>query len=103
MRYRTYAEYLAHPMFLDSVKAARKRAGGHCERCRMELPTEPHHIRYCRWGDFDPPGNLEMLCRTCHEDAHRCAECGRINLKAREIKMGAKTCEGCRLEKMTKR
>lgn len=90
--YKTYREYLAHPEFLRVVSQCRKRAGGKCERCGNEKPTEPHHFKYCKWGEFDEPENLQMLCRECHEEAHRCINCGKISLKAKHIKQGLKTC-----------
>ena len=95
MNYSNYAEYLRHPAFLESVASARKRAAGKCERCDRETKTEPHHIAYCKWGRFDPPENLKMLCRECHEDAHRCQKCGNVNLKAWHIKNGLDVCFNC--------
>lgn len=92
MSYRNYGEYLKHPVFLKSVDEARLRAGGVCEQCRAAARTEPHHLRYCRWGDFDPPENLIMLCRSCHTEAHRCRRCGQIALKAHHIKRGLFVC-----------
>jgi hypothetical protein len=98
MSYSTYSEYLAHPRFRKSVKAAQERSGGICEfesngrlRCRNRA-TDPHHIKYCKWGEFDPAENLIMLCRECHEEAHRCDKCGNVTLKAQHIKRGVKTC-----------
>lgn len=91
-KYATYSEYLAHPLFRASVTCARERANGKCEGCGRECATEPHHLRYCRWGEFDPPENLKMLCRACHENAHRCSKCGRVTLKAWHIKRGITAC-----------
>jgi hypothetical protein len=95
MSYSNYSEYLRHPRFLESVSVARKRAGKKCEHCGLESKTEPHHVAYCRWGDFDPPENLAMLCRSCHELAHTCEHCGEIKLKAAHIKRGVKICDQC--------
>jgi hypothetical protein len=96
MSYSNYAEYLAHPRFRESVNAARERSGGKCEQCHRTAFADPHHIRYCQWGEFDPPENLIMLCRECHENAHRCDKCQKVNLKARHIKTGIKVCDFCR-------
>jgi hypothetical protein len=96
MSYSTYAEYLAHPKFRRSVALAARRANGSCEHCLLITETEPHHVRYCAWGDFDPPENLVMLCRACHEDAHRCASCARVRLKAKHIKERSVICDDCR-------
>lgn len=95
MSYSNYAEYLSHPRFRESVKAARERSGGKCEQCQKTAYADPHHIRYCRWGDFDPPENLIMLCRECHENAHRCSSCRRVALKARHIKNNTTLCDQC--------
>lgn len=95
MSYRNYDEYLSHPDFLRSVGEARRRSEDKCESCGEAKQTEPHHLRYCKWGDFDPPENLMMLCRSCHEDAHRCQRCGEIALKAYHIKRGIGVCDSC--------
>ena len=68
--YRTYAEYLRHPRFLQVRKAAFDRAGGRCERCRGRPPSEPHHLRYPPWGAFDIPTTLIAVCHRCHCDIH---------------------------------
>ena len=98
MSYSTYSEYLRHPVFLQSVAKALDRAGGVCEGCGLEARTEPHHVRYCPWGQFDPPENLKLLCRTCHEDAHRCVDCGRVALKSAHIKAKSQQCDACKAE-----
>jgi len=95
MNYFSYEEYLRHPRFLAAVFQAGIRADGRCEECGIRAKLDPHHIRYCRWGEFDPPENLRMLCRKCHEDAHRCDKCGEISLKAKHIKQHLTTCDKC--------
>lgn len=92
MSYTNYSEYLRHPEFLASVEKARARSGGKCEQCGCSRITEPHHVAYCAWGEFDPPENLRMLCRPCHEKAHTCQACGKLTLKARHIKRGLRVC-----------
>ncbi len=37
-----------------------------------------------------------MLCRECHEDAHRCESCNQIQLKAKHIKSQTKICDQCK-------
>lgn len=95
MRYATYAEYLRLPEFRAIVAAVHERSGGTCEQCRSAAATEPHHVRYCRWGDVDTAENLIHLCHACHEAAHRCQSCGRVALKARQIKEGSDVCQSC--------
>lgn len=68
--YRTYAEYLRHPKFLEVRTVVFERAGGRCERCGLRPPTEPHHLRYPPWGTFDVPENLIAICHGCHCDIH---------------------------------
>lgn len=87
MTYRTYAEYLATPQFTESCRLVRIRSRGRCEnevlehdglqRCQ-NLASDVHHVRYCKWGQFDPPENLLHVCRKCHEELHTCPGCGRI-------------------------
>lgn len=98
--YKTYKEYLSHPSFKLSVAIARKRAAGRCEYIdpdnichhypdgkpcgKTGVNLTPHHIYYCKWGEFDPPENLLMVCRECHEKAHTCYICGEI-VKGKEV------------------
>lgn len=105
--YSNYEEYLRHPLFLRSVEAARTRAGGRCEndvgwyndgpiRCKRAA-IDPHHTRYCKWGRFDPPENLLMVCRQCHEKLHTCSECGEI-IKGKELEEMLDR-DGCRMHR----
>lgn len=68
--YRTYAEYLKHPRFLEIRAEVFRRAAGLCERCKQRPPTEPHHLRYPPWGAFDVPANMLAVCHPCHCDIH---------------------------------
>jgi len=68
--YRTYREYLKHPKFLEIRAQVFTRAHGTCERCRRRRATEPHHLRYPRWGTFDVPENMIAVCHACHCDIH---------------------------------
>lgn len=64
--YRTYAEYLRHPVFRACVKARLMICGGKCEKCETETKLEPHHVLYPAWGAFDTPSNIRMICHACH-------------------------------------
>ncbi len=68
--YSTYAEYLRHPKFRAIRSEVFKRAGGICERCKLRPPTEPHHLKYPPWGEFDVPANLLAVCHQCHCKIH---------------------------------
>jgi len=92
MSYSNYGEYLSHPIFLAAVESAKQRSRCLCEKCGSKTKTEPHHIRYCKWGEFDPPENLLMLCRECHTNEHTCQKCGRVTLKASHIKLNTREC-----------
>jgi hypothetical protein len=67
-----------------------------CEQCHASSGIDFHHVRYCKWGEFDPPDNILLLCRDCHETAHTCDSCGNVNLKAFEIKRNVSICVECR-------
>jgi len=95
MSYATYKEYLATDQFRWACGIVDERSGGQCEHCRVGQATEFHHVRYCKWGQYDPPENLEHLCRACHCDKHRCQKCGEVALKAKQIKAEIAICEGC--------
>jgi hypothetical protein len=96
MSYQTYSEYLKTPEFIATVAAVRSRAKGVCEDCKKAVGVDPHHVRYCKWGQFDPPENLLLLCRRCHERRHTCQRCGFVALKAKHIKAGLSVCDQCK-------
>jgi hypothetical protein len=68
--YRSYREYLRHPRFLAIRAQVFQRAAGRCEQCGVNAPTEPHHLRYPPWGEFDVPQNMLAVCHRCHCDYH---------------------------------
>lgn len=96
--YSTYQEYLNTPEFRYAVQAARRRACDVCEDCNEQPAKHPHHLRYCRWGEFDTADNLVMLCARCHAIRHTCIQCGRVSLKAKHIKAGRRACDHCKGE-----
>lgn len=103
MTYSSYSEYLRHPRFRAVVNEVFRRCGGRCEndvlvngdwvRCGRKA-TEPHHTKYCKWGEFDPPENLMAVCHECHCELHTCDTCGGW-LKAEAIKAGRTCCYSC--------
>lgn len=92
--YTSYKEYLNHPLFRKTCDSVKERSRGYCERC-SGIAVDFHHIKYCKWGQFDPPENLEHLCRKCHDLAHRCTQCGGRTASL-EIKLGTTLCSTCR-------
>jgi hypothetical protein len=98
MSYKSYSEYLSHPTFRAVCDVVKQRSGGTGGICETEgcnsQGVDMHHVRYCKWGEFDTPENLLHLCRECHEDAHTCRSCGGI-LKAEAIKADRDVCFDC--------
>ena len=71
--YRTYSEYLLHPVFRAARWIAMRRTQGLCA-CGHEA-TEVHHANgYPPWGMFDVPGNLTPICHVCHSKFHEKAD-----------------------------
>lgn len=68
--YRSYEEYLRHPIFRACVKARIRMCGGLCEDCGDTGLLQPHHEKYPAWGSFDTPSNIRMLCHECHCRRH---------------------------------
>lgn len=74
-------EYFTHyiePLWRDNAtKMALKWAGYKCEECGSNEKLEVHHIE--KLGESEPrwnspknrQDNLKVLCRSCHENAHR--------------------------------
>ena len=96
MSYSSYAEYLRTPTLMAVKKQVAERSCGQCELCGRSPATEYHHVRYCAWGQYDPPENLLHVCHDCHCDCHRCRICRQVELKAYEIKRKLKVCRTCR-------
>ena len=63
--YKTYSEYLRHPVFLAARTVAMRLSDGRCVDCGAAA-TEVHHVRYPPWGTFDVPSNLRPVCHACH-------------------------------------
>jgi hypothetical protein len=65
VQYRTYPEYLQHPVFRAARAVAMRRAGGRCA-CGAIATEVHHHHGYPPWGMFDVPSNLRPICHQCH-------------------------------------
>ena len=69
--YRSYNEYLRHPLFLRVKRVVIARAHGLCEYHGCGKPyTEVHHLVYPPWGTFDVPENMIAICHACHSRIH---------------------------------
>ncbi len=67
MYFRSYREYLRHPVFRIVRQIAMEAAGYRCQRCRRACATEVHHHDgYPPWGTFDVPSKLMPVCHQCH-------------------------------------
>ena len=47
--------------------------GFKCERCGSKKDLQVHHKTYKRKG-HELPGDVELLCKTCHEKEHGLAK-----------------------------
>lgn len=47
-----------------------KKAVGGCEKCKKDLPLEPHRIKRGYAGGEYVPRNIMMLCNKCHKSMH---------------------------------
>ena len=70
LSYDTYEEYLRTPEFRAVRAQVMARAQGVCERCGRRQATEPHHLRYPKWGTLDVPENMIAVCHECHCELH---------------------------------
>lgn len=51
-------------------KQVLRRACWRCETCGRRAPLDVHHLTYERFGR-ELLGDLQALCRECHDEAHR--------------------------------
>ena len=61
----TYRDYLKSPHWKRTSARAKARAGYRCQRCGKRFTLQTHHKTYKRIGR-ERPGDLLVLCRTCH-------------------------------------
>ena len=64
-----YERYLRSARWRNTRIDLMKMRGKRCEDCgRAALSLEVHHLNYDRFG-CELPGDLEVLCHTCHRAA----------------------------------
>jgi tetratricopeptide (TPR) repeat protein len=66
----TYDEFLQSTRWKDIRDVALARANWRCENCESSLSLEVHHRSYDRFGGAETRDDLEVLCRSCHEETH---------------------------------
>lgn len=67
-RYR-YQRYLRSERWRVLRKQVLRRAGWRCECCGRRGPLDVHHLTYERFGR-ESMGDLQALCRDCHDGVH---------------------------------
>jgi 5-methylcytosine-specific restriction endonuclease McrA len=71
--YDAYRRYLRSGHWRRLRARVRSRARDRCERCGAErgrgVVVEVHHLTYERLGQ-ERDGDLQLLCQSCHADAH---------------------------------
>ena len=71
-----YRRYLRSERWRMLRKQVLRRAGWRCECCGRCGPLDVHHLTYERFGR-ESMGDLQALCRDCHDEAHGKAVRGR--------------------------
>ena len=64
-----YYTYISSPEWRTKANAAKQRAGNRCQVCNRpstEIQLDAHHRTYERLG-HEPPEDITVLCRGCHE------------------------------------
>jgi len=65
----TYEAYIASAAWQTKRRAALKAAGRRCQICNSPKRLDVHHRTYKRFGQ-ERPGDLTVLCRSCHDLYH---------------------------------
>jgi len=68
-RRAAYQIYLRSPEWSARKAQAIRSAGHRCQLCNSPLALEVHHRTYERFGQ-ERPGDLTVLCHTCHQLFH---------------------------------
>jgi 5-methylcytosine-specific restriction endonuclease McrA len=68
-----YHRYLASRAWWLKRQAVMKRAGGKCEKCKINPATAVHHLSYLRvYNEYLT--DLQAICQQCHEREHAIGE-----------------------------
>lgn len=68
-RKERYDMYLASPEWKERRKRAIDRAEHRCQVCNSKNHLDAHHRTYARF-EHENPGDLTVLCRSCHKLFH---------------------------------
>ena len=69
MKPQTYKAYLQSDEWKAKRTAVRRRARGWCERCKVRVRVDVHHLTYANVGN-EPLTDLIGVCRGCHRFLH---------------------------------
>lgn len=64
-----YDEYMLSEEWAKVSEEAKERAGYCCQLCNSSYYLQVHHRTYENIG-HELPGDLTVLCRTCHQEYH---------------------------------
>lgn len=65
------AERLVASHWREVCKIVSRRQGFRCLHCARLVGLSHHHIKFRSHGRSDDPSNVEALCESCHEKAHK--------------------------------
>ena len=69
-RGNAYSLYIASSEWKGLASRIRFQRGNRCESCGTNrTKLDVHHLTYARLG-HEKPGDLQVLCRNCHETKH---------------------------------
>lgn len=65
-----YARYMQSETWRDLRTLMLDIYGHRCAICSSPDELQVHHLTYDRFGGDELLTDLQVLCKTCHEDAH---------------------------------
>ena len=69
VRSTVYTQTMESPAWRRRRALALRRSGHRCQRCGTAVQLDVHHVTYTRLG-HERPGDLRVLCRSCHDREH---------------------------------